>query len=604
MTIGKQRKYSARITAVLAAALSLSPGLLLPPAASAATTFRFSGALSGLVTDPSGKPQPEATVLLFNRQNHLLQRVNTDSLGSFSFAELLPDLYSVQVSLASFVPAIREQIQIKPGMRSLVSVNLSKVFSSVQLVSTSPLPGGLMSDNWKWTLRTDEALRPVLRLLPAERIDAPAETRASVFSDSRGLIRISASDSADVSSSGDLGTQFAFATSVYGDNHIAVAGDLGYASASGAPSASIRTTFSRDVAGARPAVSVTMRQFYLPMRLGQFMGGSPGDANLPALRTMALSFSDKTDLSDVMDLQYGFELDSVSFGNHLNYFSPWAKLSRTLDRGRLDFIWTSGNARPELGIEATDGDLDLQRNLAALATLPRVTLRDGNAHVQRGSDFELALSQRFGSREYRVGAYYDDVSNTALTIASPTGSLFAGDVLPDTISATALFNAGTFQSSGYTVSATQDIGSQYHFTVVYGSLGVLSPRSLAVTGATGEDLRRLIDTARRSALTVQATGTVRGPGTRFVGSYEWMDYRSILPGPVYSSQPDRIQPGLNFAIHQPIPYLRGMPGRMEASAELRNLLAQGYLPLTGPDGQRLLLVNTPRSLRGGLAFIF
>jgi hypothetical protein len=43
---------------------------------------------------------------------------------------------------------------------------------------------------------------------------------------------------------------------------------------------------------------------------------------------------------------------------------------------------------------------------------------------------------------------------------------------------------------------------------------------------------------------------------------------------------------------------------MEASADLRNLLAQGYLPMYTADGQRLLLVETPRSFRGGLRFIF
>jgi hypothetical protein len=43
---------------------------------------------------------------------------------------------------------------------------------------------------------------------------------------------------------------------------------------------------------------------------------------------------------------------------------------------------------------------------------------------------------------------------------------------------------------------------------------------------------------------------------------------------------------------------------MEATADLRNLLAQGYLPLALPNGQQLLLVETPRSFRGGLSFIF
>ena len=42
---------------------------------------------------------------------------------------------------------------------------------------------------------------------------------------------------------------------------------------------------------------------------------------------------------------------------------------------------------------------------------------------------------------------------------------------------------------------------------------------------------------------------------------------------------------------------------IEATAELRNILAQGYLGLN-TSGGHLLLVDNPRSVRGGLAFIF
>ena len=65
----------------------------------------------------------------------------------------------------------------------------------------------------------------------------------------------------------------------------------------------------------------------------------------------------------------------------------------------------------------------------------------------------------------------------------------------------------------------------------------------------------------------------------------------------------RPEAGLNLCVRQPIPTFFSLPWRMEASADLRNLLAQGYLPLSA-GGQRLLLVQTPRSVRGGLSFIF
>ena len=65
---------------------------------------------------------------------------------------------------------------------------------------------------------------------------------------------------------------------------------------------------------------------------------------------MSAGFDDQTQLSDNVSLQYGFTLDSVSFLDHLNYFSPYARLTYSLGEGaELDFAYTSGNARPDLG---------------------------------------------------------------------------------------------------------------------------------------------------------------------------------------------------------------------------------------------------------------
>lgn len=408
--------------ALLCAALGVNQASAAPP-------IRFSGELGGLVTDVAGRPQPGAVVLLFNKEDRLLIKSATDSLGTFAFGELLPDLYSVRVSLTSFVPAIKDRIQIKPGMRSLLDVNLSRVFSSVQLVSTAPISGSLMNDSWKWALRADSSMRPILRFMPAQQNATSMTSGSSFFTDSRGLVRISASDGATVSADGeaDLGTQFAFATSVTGGNLFRMAGDVGYAAGSSAPSAAVRTTYSRELpAGDTPEISVTMRQIFIPMRAGQNLntGASQSDSPLPALRTIGLSFEDKVQFNNSLRMEYGVDFDNVSFLDTLHYFSPWAKLTYAVPRGKVDLTWTSGNARPELGMgsEFATGngmaDPDLQRELAAVAELPRVTLMDNHAQVQRGDDLELGFSQRFGSREFRVSGYHERVSNTTLTLAS------------------------------------------------------------------------------------------------------------------------------------------------------------------------------------------
>ena len=581
--------------------------------AQAAPPIRFSGELGGLVTDVAGKPQPGAVVLLFNKQDRLLQRSSTDALGSFAFGDLLPDLYSVHVSLSSFVPAIKERIQIRSGMRSLLDVNLSRVFSSVQLVSTTPVSGSLMSDSWKWALRADSSMRPILRFLPVQqgassRAETSSSSGAAIFTDSRGLVKISASDGATISSDGqaDLGTQFAFATSVYGGNRFQLAGDVGYSAGSAAPSAAIRTTYSRELAtGDKPEISVTMRQFFVPVRAGQGLIGSPQNDNaLPALRTIGVSFDDKKQIGDSLQMEYGFAFDNVSFLDSLHYFSPYGKLTYALPRGNVNFTWTSGNARPELGMDMSNSSADLQRDLAAVAVLPRVTLMDDHAKVQRGDDFELGFSQRFGSREYRVSGYHERVENTTLTVASSEPGLFPGDLLPDLFSNSYLLNMGKFDTFGYTASVTQDLGDNYKVSLIYGSLGVLSTRSPEITVDTADDLRKMMETGRRPALTVRVSGTVKATGTRLVASYQWADYQAATPGPMFSTDSARPEPGLNVIVRQPMPSIPRVPWRMEASAELRNLLAQGYLPLRTSGGDQFLLINTPRSIRGGIAFVF
>jgi hypothetical protein len=602
--------FSAKSTAVagLLAAALIPVCLVSPPLLTAGEApIRFAGVLSGLVTDSTGRPQPGALVMLFNKQDRLLQRSATDMGGTFSFDELIPDLYSVRVTFASFVPALKDRVIVKPGMRSLLEVSLSRVFSSVQIVSTVPAAGGLMSEDWKWTLRSDAALRPILRFMPAaaagHSVPGPDSERAAMFTGSHGLVKISASDGAQTmndTGEADLGTQFAFATSVHGANHVQVSGNVGYGSQSGSPATSFRTTYSRDILGTSPALSVTMRQLFVPFRNSAAVGTLAND-NSPALRTLAVSYADRTEISDLLTAEYGFELDMVSFLDRLHYLSPYARLNYAVGSGKIDFTWTSGNARPELGVTSEDPNADLRRDLAALSVIPRVTLAEGRTRVQRGDNYEIGLTQKFGSREYRISAYNERVTNTSLMIANPQAVSFSNELMPDLFSNSALFNAGVFESTGYMASVTQNLGDNYRVSATWGSLGVIEAHAAGPIES-AEDLSRAIGSGNRQAVTLRASGTVHHSGTRFVTSYQWANYQSAMPGPQYSTGSARPEPGLNVMLRQPIPSLFGW--RVEASAEVRNILAQGYLPLAMSNGQQLLLVNTPRSFRGGLAFVF
>jgi hypothetical protein len=196
------------------------------------------------------------------------------------------------------------------------------------------------------------------------------------------------------------------------------------------------------------------------------------------------------------------------------------------------------------------------------------------------------------------------VGNAALTLSAPEGFYFGGDLLPDLSSNSSVFNIGGFRRSGYTASVSQAFGENYSAMVAYGRGGVLSTDGRTLSTSNPNELRGMIQREQRHWLRGRISGIVPGAQTRFAASYEWTDHRSLTPGHVFLTQTIYPETGLNVRLRQPLPGLGSIPGRIEASAELRNMLAQGYLPITMSDGRRLVLANSPRAVRGGLSFIF
>jgi hypothetical protein len=593
-----------------AAVLVLGSALLFTAGpARAANELKLSGAIAGTVSNTLGVPQMGATVLLYTRLDRLFGKVITDDRGGFQFTGLTPEMYSVRVILTAFVPALRRNILVQPGMRSMLHVSLSSLFSTIQLSYPTLENPSMMTDDWKWMLRSASVTRPVLRFtdLSGTSTTSGRSTEAALFSDTRGILQVSAGEgplSSGVGTEADLGTAFAMATSLSGKGSLQVSGNMGYGPQTGAPAAAFRTSYTRNMAGGDPQVSLTMQQLMLPMRLGAALGGN--ESALPVVRTYSVGFADRTQLSDNLTVQYGFGMDSVVFIDRLNYLSPYLRLTYSTDpNGEFDFSYTAGNARPDLGAVQAQENSDLQGDLNALALFPRVALRDGRSTVQRGQEYEVGYSRKAGSRNFRVSAYHEAVTNAALTMVAPAGLASSGDVLPDLFSNTSTLNAGNFESLGYSAAATQNMGDHLSATVIYGSSGGLTAREGDLPIDSADELRSMIHPGRRHTATARISATLPKTGTHMIASYQWTaDRRFAMPGNVYSTEDVRPQPGLNVYIRQPIPKPAVLPWRMEATADLRNLLAEGYLPMGMAGGQQVLLVETPRGFRGGVAFIF
>lgn len=594
-----------KLAASFIAVLTLSAPVALPAPAS-----KLSGSIAGYVRSVSGVPQMGATVLLFNRSERLIQQALTNERGIFGFDALKPDTYSIRITLASFMPAAKHSILVQPGMQSLLYVDLASVLSSIELVYAAPGQGALMSDDWKWTLKGSAATRAVLRALPDG--STPEESqRAGLFSETRGLLNVSAGDPGSLGSTSaqaDLGTAFAVATSFLGRNQLQVSGNVGYNQGTTMSSAGFRTSYSRD--GVGPEIAMTVQQVYLPTRPGlSLYGGAP--EGIPAMRSMSLTMHDSLALTDKLRLDYGGSLDSLSFLGDLGYSNKFGRLTYSLGNNSwLKVAFSSGAPPEELmssgrGSEGDgrSGDIALAQDVAALSQLPRIALLNGHAALERSQNIEVGYEKRLSATTFNVSVYREDVTNAAMTMVAPDGAFAAADLLPDISSRSSIVDAGSYQRTGFAATVAQALGDKVIIGTSFGRGGALAIDDRASAVTTGDELRSRLQGTQRFWASARASARIPGAGTLVNASYEWMNYNAIMPDHFYLTQSNYPETGLNVQLRQPLPAFPGMPGRLEATAELRNGLAQGYLPVS-QGVQQVLLIQTPRSLRGGLSFIF
>lgn len=565
------------------------------------------GSIAGLVRDDQGIPQIGAAVTLLSAEGASLRRVYTNDRGLFTIGDLFPGFYGVKVSIPHLLPALRERILIRPGLRSYLDVQVANLLTSIQLVSP---PGGEwrdMTEDWKWVLRTAASTRPVLRLAPLEDKETRAVLRKAngAFGEVQGMVKLSAGDGGWTSGFGseaDLGTAFAVATSLFGNNNLLVSGNLGYDGTRGAPSAGFHTSYSRELPyGAQPEVSVTVRQLFRPVDAGRALFG-PSTRNGAMLQMFTFGFQDQVPIGDRAELEYGLRYDSLSFLNRLNYVSPFGKLTYRLGEDtRVILRYASGV--PQLNSEF-GGEGAMSRNLSALAVYPRLSLQGGRPTLQRGEHIEVGVEQQIGGDTVEIAAYRDSFANTAVTSMVPAGLYASGDILPDLFSDTYTLNAGSYQVSGYRAAYSHKWNNSVRTAVAYGSGGVLAAERDTLTTNSPGELRSILKPRREHTVTAQLMAQLSQTRTRLSSSYQWASMTSVTPPDLFNVSETRAPPGLNVAVKQPLPQVAYLPGRFEATAEIRNLLSQGYVSLQTADGRRMFLIQAARSFRGGLNFVF
>lgn len=567
------------------------------------------GNMLGTVVDSAGEPQIGASVRLFNKYDRLVAKTLSAPDGRFAFAGLVPDVYSLRVSLESFIPAFRDKITIRAGANSMLQINLATLFSSIQLNSTVPV--GAMSSDWKWVLRSSPATRPITRFLPDDDEEQTAEAvRPRLFSGTHMLVGISGGDAGlvDDGSAADVGTQFAFSTNVFEKNALQFAGRVGQSGETGPGSFSICAIYS---SGERlgftnaPEVALTMSQV-------RMVPGAQGMSESNAmLRSMSLSVYQTADVTENVHLEFGMTGESVDFLQHSARVSPFARLSGDLGQvGMLVVAYSDGGRPDELTEHAMAKnsepedllDDDLAEPVNALARMPQISVHGDRLELQRTQNMEGGYSKTAGSRTYAFSTFYERVSNGRINVAGDLTPLDSANLLSDGVSTTSIYNIGDYSRTGFMASVDQRMGDNVTFQTAYGRMGAFTVND-AVEGnieSKGDFLSR----KNHNTASVGFRARIPKTGTRLSAHYGWSDPRASIPQHSFTTQNMSFAPGLNIMVRQPIPGPFGMSGRFELTGDLRNLLSEGYLPIATADGRQLLLVQSPKAIRGGLSITF
>jgi hypothetical protein len=532
------------------------------------------GEISGYVRDASGIPQMGAVVEIVGTAARTLT-VFTDGAGFYSATDLLPGLYTVKVSVPSFLPAWRDKVGLHPGTNTHLNVTLNTLLNGMRV---GPLRGNSDDDDWKWTLRS-VANRPVLRVFddPSSGDKQDPELKGS-------LSFLAGSAAEGYGSGSEMSTGFSIERSIFSVDRVGLKGNVGYGD--GLPAAVLRATYSHSLPdGSGPSMGIAIRRF------------APSDPNLhnASLQAMALTGAEDFSVGDVLELKFGSELQTIQFLGRVNAFRPRGSADLHLSPNTIlgyEYATSLPSSRDVNGLDSSAADLS--------EADPRISVSNFTTKLESAHHQELNFSRRVGKNNIQLAVFRDRVDNTALL---GTGNVTAagGELLPDLYSGTFTYAGDRLEAHGMRVVLARKLYSDLTATMDYACGDVLD---LAKPDVEIQSARQWLSTERRQAVAAKLGGTVPRTHTQWIASYRWINGSALTPVDMFNASPGQSDPFLNLFVRQPIPTMGFLPAHMEALVDLRNLLAQGYVPVVGQDGQTVYFVQSARSVRGGVTISF
>lgn len=539
------------------------------------------GSISGYVKDSSGVPQMGAAVEIFGAATGQHQLAYTDANGFFSLNGLLPGSYDLRATAPAFLPTLREDVALSAGAAKVLNITLNTLFEAVKMLPPRKNASD-EDDSWKWTLRSN-ANRPILRFDDGDPVII--ESAQQDKSLRGGLAFVAGGTSEGYGSASDLGTAFNIEQSIFGSSTLGFNGSLGYGT--GIPDGVLQVAYKRDnEVGPSPQMALTIRRFASPQTV----------AHRGALQALAFSYSNGFTIDDALEFQFGGEVQAIQFMGRANAVRPFGLVDWHLAPDTvLEYKYNTDepNTRSSKGFDSAPADLS--------ESGPHMSLYNGDPLLEHDYHHEFSISQRFGDDNRLQIAYFRDrVKDVALLGA---GEIYSdsGYFLPDVYSGTFNFTGGDLESQGARFVYQRKLSDSLVGTVDYSYGAVVE---MDQPGVDWSDVHDNLRRAWRHSAALKLNGTIRRSHTSWIASYRWTSGQALTAVDPFNASAGQTDSFFNVFVRQPIPHVRFVPGKMEALIDLRNLLAQGYVPIVGPDGSTVYLVQSARSVRGGVSFTF
>ncbi len=547
-------------------------------------------AVSGVVRDAQGIAQLGALVQVIADDSAILGTAFTDLHGRYLIPHLLPGKYEVRASAALFVPAMRDDLQLRAGTRAVVNLTLNTLFESATWIPAERRKADEPSDDWTWTLRS-AANRPILKL--AEDGEVIMVSSSVSESPTKHSDRARAEMTAGDGGFGSSGIHDVFVLDRTLDDGAGLRLHAEFGKQPGAsavrPSTEIATGYETRLGFGGAGRAVLAYQSH-PELVSS--GGAQG------LDVIQMSTAQRMQIGDFADLEAGSTLYVLRTSDVATGARPFLKITtHPMKSWTIGYrMATSQNLQSFAGLDSVQQEL------------PVAAMYQGRMQTEQGIHHEFSASRKLGQGQIQVAYYRDNLARVAVSGGGALGQadlqrtaqVNSTGVIADSTTGDFRFLTSGYKSQGFNVVFSEPLTPSMWMAVEYATGAGLALKDGVMMSLPTASTDLAPEAAQ--AATIALRGRVVRSGTRLRASYRWQPTRLVTAVDPYASFGD--QAYLSCYLRQALRLGKLLPAGLDATVEVTNLLAQGYRPFLSEDGKMLFLAQSPRALQAGLAFTF